>query len=254
MDGTFYLGDRLLDGSLEFIEQITALRQDYLFLTNNSSKNRSDYAKKISRLGLVIPDSKVLTSGEAAVQYLSGLQPGARLYVVGTPSLEDEFRQAGFELVEDQPDWIVLGFDTTLTYAKLWKLCNLARSGVPYLATHPDINCPAPDGYMPDIGAMISFVQVSTGRAPDVVIGKPNRLIVEMAAQKLGLPLSRLTMIGDRLYTDIALGSTTGITTVLVLSGETQLADLAAAGPSAHQPDFIFSNLGELAAWLKEHS
>ena len=146
--------------------------------------------------------------------------------MVGTPSLEDEFRQHGFPLVQQQPDFVVLGFDTTLTYQKLWNLCDLARAGVPYIATHPDFNCPTDTGFMPDIGAMIAFVKAATGREPDVVIGKPNRFIVDAAAAKLNLPVSQLGMIGDRLYTDIALGSSTGITTVLVLSGETKLEDL----------------------------
>ena len=158
MDGTFYLGDRLLPGALEFIETITARGQDFLFLTNNSSKNRGEYAKKITRLGLPLEESRVFTSGEAAALHLSSLHPAARLYVVGTSALEVEFRQAGFILVEDAPDWVVLGFDTTLTYGKLWRLCDFVRAGAPYLATHPDLNCPAPHGFMPDIGAMIAFV------------------------------------------------------------------------------------------------
>ena len=52
----------------------------------------------------------------------------------------------------------MVGFDTTLTYAKLWKLCDLVRAGRPYFATHPDLNCPTPSGFMPDIGATIAFV------------------------------------------------------------------------------------------------
>jgi HAD superfamily hydrolase (TIGR01450 family) len=141
----------------------------------------------------------------------------------------------------------VLGFDTTLTYQKLWRLCDFVRAGLPYIATHPDFNCPTETGFMPDIGAMIAFVKASTGREPDLVIGKPNRMIVEAAAQKMNVPLDALGMIGDRLYTDIALGQTSGITTVLVLSGETRLEDVAA---SPFQPDYVFDNLGAVADWL----
>ena len=103
---------------------------------------------------------------------------------------------------------------------------------------------------MPDIGAMIAFVKAATGREPDVVIGKPNRFIVDAAADKLNLPVSQLGMIGDRLYTDIALGSSTGITTVLVLSGETKLEDLK---DSSFKPDYVFENLAGVADWLEEH-
>lgn len=250
MDGTFYLGERLLDGALRFIEVLKSQGKDFLFLTNNSSKHARQYAEKITRLGLPIPDTKVLTSGQATAHYLLSTRPGARLFVVGTPALEEEFNTHGFTLDADQPDAAVLGFDTTLTYRKLWKLCDFVRAGLPYIATHPDFNCPTETGFMPDIGAMIAFVKASTGREPDLVIGKPNRMIVEAAAHKVNLPIEALGMIGDRLYTDIALGQTSGITTVLVLSGETQLDHLA---DSPFKPTYIFDHLGAVADWLVVH-
>lgn len=249
MDGTFYLEDRLLDGALRFIDLLHHQNKDFLFLTNNSSRHAGQYAEKISRLGLPITAKSVLTSGEATALYLHERHPGAGVFLVGTPSLEDEFRQHGFHLVDQTPDFVVLGFDTTLTYQKLWKLCDFVRLGFPYIATHPDFNCPTETGYMPDVGAMIAFVKASTGREPDLVVGKPNRLIVEAAAIKMNVPMERLAMIGDRLYTDIALGQTSGIVTVLVLSGETKLDDMIA---SPFQPDYVFQNLAEVADWLEK--
>src|SRR5512134_3895354 len=114
MDGTFNLGEQLIDGSLHFIDTLDRLGRDYLFLTNNSSKHRGQYAEKIRRLGLPIPEEKVFTSGEATALYLQGQYPSAPIYVVGTPALEDELRQHGFRLDDLHPDLIVLGFDTTL--------------------------------------------------------------------------------------------------------------------------------------------
>ncbi|MGD0003011.1 MAG: HAD-IIA family hydrolase [Anaerolineaceae bacterium] len=251
MDGTFYLGDQILEGSLHFIDVLKSQGRDFIFLTNNSSKNRQEYVAKITRLGLPIPESKMFTSGEATALSLKARRPDARLFVVGTPGLEAEFRAHGFELDDHNPDIAVLGFDTTLTYNKLWKLCDLVRAGIPYIATHGDLNCPTSTGFMPDIGAIIAFVNTSTGRMPDEIIGKPNRTIVEMLAQKLNLPIQSLTMVGDRLYTDIALGGTTGVTTVLVLSGETCLEDLQG---SPYQPDYTFAGLGALANWLEEQA
>ncbi len=251
MDGTFYLGDRLLDGALRFIDLLREQKKEFLFLTNNSSKHRRQYAQKISQLGLPIAEEAVLTSGEATALYLREQHPGASIYLVGTPALEEEFRQYGFQLVDEHPELVVLGFDTTLTYQKLWKLCDLVRSGVPYIATHPDFNCPTEQGYMPDVGAMMAFVNASTGRLPDLVVGKPNRLIVEAAAVKMKLQVGQMAMIGDRLYTDIALGETSGITTILVLSGEAKLEDLR---DSPFKPDYIFDNLAGVAGWLENHS
>jgi HAD superfamily hydrolase (TIGR01457 family) len=249
MDGTFYLGEKLLDGALRFIDVLRGQGRDFLFLTNNSSKDSQEYAEKITRLGLTISREQVLTSGEAAAMHLQRQKPGARAYVVGTPALEDEFRNHGFFLTRDEPDFVVLGFDTTLTYDKLWNLCSLVRARLPYIATHPDLNCPTEAGFMPDIGAMIAFVKASTGQEPDLIVGKPNPLFIEIAAERVGVPVSEMCMIGDRLYTDIALGRTAGIPTILVLSGETQPRDLAR---SPYQPSYTFENLGAVADALSD--
>lgn len=246
MDGTVFLGERLLPGAVELVDYLEQREIPYFFLTNNSSRSKADYAQKLNRLGLTVSEQRIFTSGEATALYLHKRMPSARLFIAGTDSLKEEFRQHDFEIVEERPDAVVLGFDTTLTYNRLWKLCDFVRAGLPYFATHPDINCPTENGFMPDIGAMIAFVQTSTGRQPDVIVGKPNPPIIEAVTAKSGIPLQFTVMIGDRLYTDIALGRT-GITTVLVLSGETKAADVAG---SPFQPDWIVENLAELYALL----
>jgi 4-nitrophenyl phosphatase len=249
MDGTFYLGDHLIEGALKFIEVLRQQGCEYLFLTNNSSKDSGQYAEKITRLGLQIAREKILTSGEATAMHVQNQRRGARVFVVGTSALENEFLERGFTLVDETPDFVILGFDTTLTYTKLWKLCDFVRAGVPYIATHPDYNCPTETGFMPDIGATLAFVKASTGREADLVVGKPNRLFVEKAAERTGIPVSNMCMIGDRLYTDIALGQVAGIPTILVLSGETHAGEVSG---SPFQPTYIFQNLGAVADYLND--
>jgi 4-nitrophenyl phosphatase len=248
MDGTFYVGERLVEGALDFIALLRQQGRDFLFLTNNSSKDAEQYVAKLARLGLPVAARSVLTSGDATASYLCGVKPGARVYVVGTPALEREFQTRGFVPDDTTPDYVVVGFDTGLDYAKLWRLCDLVRAGVPYIATHPDFNCPTEGGYMPDIGATLAYVRASTGRDPDLVVGKPNRLIAEQAAARVGLPLEALCMVGDRLYTDIALGAAAGVPTVLVLSGESRADEVASA---AHPPTLVCDHLGALAAYLR---
>ncbi|MFN2144616.1 MAG: HAD-IIA family hydrolase, partial [Anaerolineales bacterium] len=204
MDGTVYLGGRLLPGAAELFAYLDQIGLPYYFLTNNSSRSRADYVAKLEKLGLPTPPEKIFTSGEATAIYLSKQHPGARIYLVGTPSLEAEFDRFGFELTEEDPQVVVLGFDTTLTYQKLVRLCDFVRAGLPYIATHPDINCPVEGGFIPDIGAVMALVEASTGRAADVIVGKPHAPIVEAVVEKTGFAAEEIVMVGDRLYTDIA--------------------------------------------------
>jgi len=247
MDGTIFLGDQLLPGAERFLRLLRQRGMKYLFLTNNSSSHRGRYAAKLQRLGLDIGEEEIFTSGEATARYLKKQKPGARIYLVGTPALEEEFASHGFMLVQEEPDFAVLGFDTTLTYEKLWRLCDFVREGRPYIATHPDVNCPTEDGFKPDIGAMMALVEASTGRQADVIVGKPNPPLIEAVEEKTGVSISQMCMVGDRLYTDIALGQA-GVTTILVLTGETKRADLTTA---PHQPDYVMRNLVELADALE---
>ena len=171
MDGTIYLGDQLLPGAQDWLDLLEARQIPYYFLTNNSSRSRIEYSEKLYKMGLEIPEECIFTSGEATAITLQTTYPQASLYVVGTKPLEETFKEHGFSLDEKDPDVVVLGFDTTLTYEKLWKFCDQVVMGKPYIATHPDINCPTATGFKPDIGSMIELVATSTGRRPDMIIG-----------------------------------------------------------------------------------
>lgn len=246
MDGTIYLGDRFIDGAVELLHNLKKSNRRTIFLTNNSSKNSKAYSEKLGRLGYKAYDEEIFTSGEATTIYLNKVKKGASIFLLGTPLLEEEFEKAGFRLIKDRsekPDFVVLGFDTTLTYEKLWIACDLIREGVRYIATHPDFNCPIEDNkYMPDTGSIIKLIEASTGKTP-LVIGKPYKYIVEAIMEKYNLKKEELAVVGDRLYTDIAVGNNSGITSILVLSGETtkemyEQSDIRA--------DYIFQSVKEL--------
>ena len=248
MDGTVYLGSRLLPGSLDFLRYLGETGRDHLFLTNNSSRNAQYYAQKLTKLGWPAQPGEILTSGEATALYLGGLKPAARIYLLGTPDLETEFAAHGFVLTDENPDYVVLGFDMTLTYDKLVRACDLVRGGVPFIATHPDLNCPTETGYIPDCGAMTALITASTGVTPKV-IGKPNREIIDAMFRKKPVRRDQVAMVGDRLYTDIVMGHNAGVTSVLVLSGEAKEADIPAAPV---KPDHVAGGLGALYEALKQ--
>ena len=222
MDGTIYLGNELIDGAKEFLKTLRDKNIKYIFLTNNSSKNKDKYVEKLNKLDIEANREDIFTSGEATTIYLSNIKKNAKVFLL---------------------DFVVLGFDTTLTYEKLWIACEYITNGVQYIATHPDFNCPLEGGkFMPDAGAMMAFIKASTGKEP-VVIGKPNRHIIDAIIDKYSLKREELAMVGDRLYTDIRTGIDNNLTSILVMSGET---DEKMLKESPYIPDFIFQSVKEL--------
>ena len=243
MDGTFYLGGQLIEGSLSFIEKVRATGRDFLFLTNNSSHNANFYVEKLARMGLTVDRSKVLTSGEATADKLNELYPGKRAFVLGNEYLVEELKEAGIPIDQENPEIVVAGYDTTLDYKKMTAVCDFVRAGLPYIATHPDFNCPTETGFAPDLGAIMAFIEASANRRPDLIVGKPNPGIVEAALRRTGLRVDQLAMVGDRLYTDIETGRRSGMLSILVMSGETTEAMLAA---SEIKPDLKFGRLADM--------
>ena len=246
LDGTFYLDATPLPGALDFLAAVRARGVEFAFLTNNSSRGKQDYLLKLNRMGAAVSAREVLTSADATLDYLDKNHFSKDLLLIGTPSLEAQFAAGGYAVRAPQPQAVVLGFDTTLTYEKLTLLCNAVRAGLPYIATHPDFNCPVAGGFIPDIGGVIALVEACTGRRPDAVIGKPNGMIAQAASDRFGVPLAQICMVGDRLYTDIALGRC-GVKTALVFSGETSRVDYAA---SEIRADFVFDGIGDMIAEL----
>lgn len=247
MDGTFYLGDRIIPGSLEFIDKVVSGGRDFLFLTNNSSHNAPFYVKRLERMGLKVARDKILTSGEAACDYLNAAYRDKRVFCLGNEFLKQELTEAGIVIDENDPDVVLIGFDTTLDYKKMCAVCDFIRAGLPYIATHPDFNCPTETGFIPDIGAIIAFIEASTSRRPEVIIGKPYSGIVDAALKRAGCTKDQLAMVGDRLYTDIKTGNVNNMMSILVMSGETT-PEMAAASPI--KPTLTFDRLYDMVPLL----
>ena len=247
MDGTFYLGNRLIEGSLDFLSALEKTGRTARFLTNNSSRSAASYREKLRSMGVPQRYCDVISSAHAAGRYCLEHFPGGLGYLLGNPALREEMLGMGLQLTQEHPDYVLVGFDTTLTYEKLAKACDEVRSGKPFVATHPDLNCPTETGFLPDIGAILAFIEASTGRRPDAILGKPYRGIVEEALRRTGFPLSQLAIVGDRLYTDVKTGASHGMTSILVLSGEATLEDVK---KSDTEPDLIFTRLGDMIPYL----
>lgn len=247
MDGTIYLGEKWIEGAKEFLQKLEASGRNYVFLTNNSSKNAAVYVEKLHRMGWDVPEEKIITSGQATIFYLQQNFSGKKVFLLGNPLLREEFEQAGILLEEETPEVVVTAFDTTLDYQKMCKVCDFVRAGLPYLSTHPDYNCPTENGFIPDVGAIHAFIHASAFRYPDRIIGKPNVDMINYLVKRVEMDKEKIAMVGDRLYTDVATGVNHGLKGILVLSGE---ATLDNARKSEIKPHLIFSSVGDMIPFL----
>jgi len=245
MDGTIYEEERVFDGTNELLQNITETGGRYVFITNNSSRSVTDYVKKVNRLGIKADTENFFTSVQATILYLEQHHPGAKVYCQGTKSMVRELREAGIDVTEEvEPtDVVLLGFDTELTSEKLRKTCEiLTTQEVVYLATNPDWVCPVSFGYVPDCGSMSVMIKNATKKWP-MFIGKPEPTMVDIVRKKFGARAEETVVIGDRLYTDIAAGVNAGVTTILVLSGESTLEDIE---QSEIKPTFTFDSVKDI--------
>jgi len=271
MDGTIYLEYTPLPNAIDLIAKINNNpTKRMIYFTNNASKNPSYYLDKLNRLGFPASKDQILTSADVLIKFLKSHRKNKNIFLLGTPYLESMFKFANIPLFVDYvgdavlsvlrvdegvdpyknfPDIVVTSFDTTLTYDKLERACTYIRNGAEWLTTHPDINCPVENGYIPDCGAINELIRVSTGKPLPKAFGKPYGEVIDMIEEIYGESRENMAMFGDRLYTDIALGKKNNMTAVLLLTGEATLEE-ALGLPEDLQPDLIFEDLFEAEEYI----
>jgi len=243
LDGTVYIGNEEIEGSFDAINRLRKMGKRICFFTNNSSRMHTDYIARLNNLGLRTYADEIYTSGQVTCEHILDEYRFGKVFLLGNERLRSEFELYGIEVVDEDPDVCVLGFDTSLTYDRLYKFCKYLNKGLPYIATHPDYFCPAPECPMPDVGSMIEMIDKTIGRTPDLIMGKPHQTAGRRLARKYNLPAKKIAMVGDRLYTDVAFGKNCGFVSVLVLSGETTLE---MTKTSKIKPDFIFDKVKDI--------
>ena len=246
LDGTVYLGKNVFPFAIRFIDHLRASGRRILFFTNNASRSKDLYVEHLTRMGFSPTRDEIMSSGDVMEAYLKANYPGKSVYVLGTKSLRDQFRAGGIHTVDESAptaDIVVSSYDTELTFEKLCQACLLIRGGATWLCTHPDVNCPSERGSLPDSGSLAALITTSTGATP-IMLGKPHGEVLDMIELTTGLSRADMCIFGDRLYTDIALGVRHGMDSLLVLTGETTVADLEAADP-ADLPTYVLPSLAE---------
>lgn len=232
MDGTLYNGKTLFPYTPRALALAEECGIGYTYLTNNSSRSVDAYVEKLLGLGLKASREQIYTSSLATLDYLREQYPAARsIFVFGTESLRQEFEQAGYRVVReddvDEPELVVVGFDTTLTYRRMCRAAWWIKQGKPFIATHPDWVCPTDQPeVLVDCGSVCAALTAATGVKPLAVLGKPDPRMLTGILAKHRLAPHELAMVGDRIYTDMAMAQKSGALGVLVLSGETRKADI----------------------------
>lgn len=247
MDGTVYKGGDLIPGAIEFIDSLKERGIPFVFLTNNSSSARDHYYQKLVRMGFHVESENVLTSAIATTRFVLSERAGKRVYPVASPDVVEEMRAAGVDIVDSDPDIVLLTFDRTITYEKINNAYRFLMSGAELIATHPDDLCPTEDAYDIDIGPFIRMFEQMCGKEA-VVIGKPNGLMLDMAAREMGVDPEGTVMVGDRLYTDIEMAVRAGTASILVLSGETSEEQLEM---SDIRPTHVLRSVADIPALLE---
>lgn len=226
LDGTMYRGNAKIDSAVRFVNKLATLRIPYLFVTNNSSQTPEQVANKLTNFGVPAKPELVITSSLATASYIRQKSQQASIYMIGETGLETALKNQRLSLVDERDvDYVVIGIDRKLSYEKLAKACLAIRSGATFISTNADKAIPTERGLIPGNGALTAVISASTGVEP-TFIGKPERIIIDQALERLQVDKHETIMVGDNYETDIRAGMNAGIDTMLVHTGVTNKSDL----------------------------
>jgi NagD protein len=244
MDGVVYHGNRLLPGAKEFVEWLKREKKCFLFLTNSSEKSPLELHQKLGRLGISVEPEHFYTSGLATAAFLASQIPKGSAYVIGEAGLINALYNAGLSMNDVNPDYVIVGESRSYNLETLEHAANLVRNGAKLIGTNPDVSGPVENGITPATGALISPIELATGKKA-YFVGKPNPLMMRHGLKKLGCRREMTIIIGDRMDTDIVAGLEAEIETVLVLSGVTNRDEV---NNYAYKPHLILEGVGEIAS------
>tara|TARA_Y100001934_G_C12120339_1_gene662802 strand:- start:48 stop:836 length:789 start_codon:yes stop_codon:yes gene_type:complete len=246
LDGTIYLGGELIPGAIEFLNRCDEQGVRRFFLSNNSSRSVTQYLDKLAAMGIPATEEDVLLSTHDLLSWLD-TNGVVDTWLVGTEGMREMLESCGVNTRSTQPEYVVLGYDTEITYEKIAVASIHLHKGVPMVASHPDMVCPSPDGGLPDTGAYMAMFEATTGVRPVHICGKPQPGMIQHKIEELGLEAGRCAMVGDRLYTDMAMATRAGTKGILVLSGEATMADVEVLPDGAEQkPSLVVGSVDEL--------
>ncbi|MEM3556155.1 MAG: HAD-IIA family hydrolase [Candidatus Micrarchaeia archaeon] len=248
LDGVVYIGETPVKGAAETLNYLRGKGKRIRFVTNKSDESRGGYVRKLNRMGVECSEREVIPSSYGTAVYLKKKYGGGRCFVIGGRGVIEELKKHGFEIVSgregEKADFVVVGIDRKFNYEKLKVGMRAVMNGAKFIATNRDCTKPSEDGLVPGAGAMIAALEACTGVKPEVVIGKPNRMLFEIAVREMGLKRKEVAVVGDKIDTDVAGGRRVGLYTILVLTGITKREDLRINRES--KPDLVVESISEL--------
>jgi len=246
MDGVIYRGSQLIPGAKSFIQRLRETETRFLFLTNNSQRTRRDVAMKLCRMGIEATERDIFTCSMATARFVAHQKPGGSAYVIGEGGLLNALHLNGYSVVEDNPDFVIVGEGRTMTFEMIEKAVRLVASGARLIATNLDPNCPTEAGIRPGCGAIAAMIESATGKKA-FSVGKPSPIMMRAARKQLGLTSEETVMVGDTMETDILGGVGLGYRTILVMSGGTSREDLQ---DFAYSPDLVLDSVADIPETL----
>ena len=246
MDGVIYRGSKLIDGAQDFIRRLRETNTRFLFLTNNSQRTRRDVAMKLCRMGIDVTERDIFTCSMATARFVAQQKPGGSAYVIGEGGLLNALHLNGYSVVEENPDYVIVGEGRTMTFEMIEKAVRLVAAGARLIATNLDPNCPTEAGIRPGCGAIAAMIESATGKKA-FSVGKPSPVMMRAARKELGLTSAETVMVGDTMETDILGGVGLGYRMILVLSGGTSRDEVQ---DFAYAPDLIVNSVADIPETL----
>ncbi len=242
MDGVIYHGNRLLPGVKEFVDWLYHEKKAFMFLTNSSGRSPKELQQKLERMGLDVDEKHFYTSALATAKFISNQSPGCTAYVIGEPGLYNALYEAGITINDVNPDYVIIGETSNYNYENICTATTLVRKGAKLIGTNSDITGPSENGIIPACRALVSPIELSTGKQA-YFVGKPNPLMMRSCLRRLDVHSDESVIIGDRMDTDIISGIESGLDTVLVLSGVTERNDIK---NYPYNPRIILDGVGNI--------
>lgn len=249
LDGTIYLGEHLIPGALAAVQRLQHANMPVFFLSNNPTKTPTEYVHKLTKLGIQVDISHILTSGLIMTEWLAAQPTRPRVFPIAEPALIELLMQHGVACSDDPTavEYVLASFDRTFAYNKLQIAFDAMRAGATLIATNPDKYCPVPGGGQPDAAAIIAAIEACTDTTLAFTAGKPSLLAAHAVAARAQVDITQCLMVGDRLETDVSMGAT-GMRAALVMSGATTPALHAAW--RGYQPDVVAADVAEVVTQL----